>query len=80
MRAHALITRMIHPDLEYPFLAVLISGGHALITLAKDAESFYIFDESPMSSPGEAFDKVGRALGLSPDPHYGGVIEKLADK
>lgn len=44
--------------MEFPFLVLLISGGHCLLTLAQDVDSWKILGKSIDDAPGEAFDKV----------------------
>jgi len=61
MAAHALTVRMEN-KVEFPFLFLLISGGHCLIGIAKDIDDFTILGSSLDDSPGEALDKVARQL------------------
>ncbi|CAD5224144.1 unnamed protein product [Bursaphelenchus okinawaensis] len=80
MKAHALSARF-NNDIEFPFVALLISGGHSIIALVNDPENFQIIGQAiSSSSPGEAIDKVARILGLPATPHYGAQVEKLAEK
>jgi N6-L-threonylcarbamoyladenine synthase len=61
---------------EFPALALLISGGHTQLVLAKDWLEYEILGETRDDAVGEAFDKVARILGLS---YPGGPeISKLA--
>lgn len=41
MKAHALTCRMFH-DLQFPYLVLLVSGGHCLLTIARSIEDFDI--------------------------------------
>lgn len=59
MQAHALIARMFDTSIEFPFLVLLISGGHCLLAIARDVDDFVLLGESLNDAPGEAFDKVG---------------------
>jgi len=52
------------PDLEYPFLVLLVSGGHTEILLIKDWNNFERIGKTRDDAAGEAFDKVARLLGL----------------
>jgi N6-L-threonylcarbamoyladenine synthase len=62
----------------FPLLALLISGGHTELVLAKDWFSYKIIGETRDDALGEAFDKVARILGL---PYPGGPeISRLASK
>ncbi|KAG0698858.1 glycoprotease family-domain-containing protein [Suillus ampliporus] len=68
MQAHALTPLLTTPtaDLpQFPFLTLLISGGHTLLLLASSLTSFQILATTADASIGRAFDKVARALGLS---------------
>jgi N6-L-threonylcarbamoyladenine synthase len=63
---------------EFPALALLISGGHTELVLAKDWSKYKIIGETRDDAVGEAFDKVARMLGL---PYPGGPqISKLAEE
>lgn len=57
MEAHALTIRMID-DVHFPFLVLLISGGHCLLAIAQNVNKFLLLGETFDDSPGEAFDKV----------------------
>lgn len=46
MRAHALSGLLVRPQTEFPFLSVLISGGHSLFALANSPEDFKILGEN----------------------------------
>lgn len=81
MRAHSIVARLIKNDLEFPYLSLLISGGHSLIVIVNSAENFEIVGESISGSLGECIDKLARELGIEPEgPHYGAALEKLAKK
>ena len=58
MRAHALSSRLVDDSIEYPFLSLLISGGHCLLVLVKSASDFDIIGLDNTTSPGECLDKV----------------------
>lgn len=61
MQAHALMARMEN-KIEFPFLVLLISGGHCLLALVNDVNDFKLLGKSVDDAPGEAFDKVSRRL------------------
>jgi N6-L-threonylcarbamoyladenine synthase len=66
----------IDSDLEPPFVALLVSGGHTQILHFESYERGTILGQTIDDAVGEAFDKVGRLLGLS---YPGGpVIDRLA--
>ncbi|XP_055841670.1 probable tRNA N6-adenosine threonylcarbamoyltransferase, mitochondrial [Episyrphus balteatus] len=64
MEAHALTVRM-EQKVEFPFLCLLISGGHSQLVFIKKATEFYLLGESLDDAPGEAFDKISRRLRLN---------------
>jgi putative glycoprotease GCP len=75
MAGHIYAARFVKP-LEFPLLALLVSGGHTeLVYMAEDG-SFEIIGETRDDAAGEAYDKVGRVLGL-PYPS-GKEIDRLA--
>ncbi len=53
-----------HPDLEPPFICLIVSGGHTHLVIMKDYGEFEILGRTRDDAAGEAFDKVARALGL----------------
>jgi len=63
--------------IQFPALALLISGGHTELVLMKDWGQYEILGQTKDDAVGEAFDKVARVLGL---PYPGGPqISKLAE-
>ena len=65
-------------NLEFPLLALVISGGHTELVLMDKDYSFEILGQTQDDAVGEAFDKVARQMGLS---YPGGpIIDKLAQK
>ncbi len=63
-------------EVPFPFLALLVSGGHTALFLVKDWENLYLLGHTQDDSAGEAFDKTAKLLGLS---YPGGpIISKLA--
>ena len=78
MEAHLLALMLEKNTPEYPFLALLVSGGHTQIVNVKAPGVFKILGESIDDAAGEAFDKTAKILGL---PYPGGpAISALADK
>mgnify|MGYP004701394713 CR=1 FL=1 len=62
--------------LEYPLLALVVSGGHTELVLLKEEFSFEILGSTQDDAIGEAYDKVARVMGL---PYPGGPhIDRLA--
>ncbi len=78
---HHLEGHLLAPFLEqqaphFPFLALLVSGGHTMLLEAKALGDYHILGESVDDAAGEAFDKTARLLGL---PYPGGpAIAALA--
>ena len=63
-------------DPIFPSLGVVISGGHTFLVLIEDIGTYKLIGKTVDDAVGEAFDKVGKLLGL---PYPGGPsIEKLA--
>ena len=75
LEGHALTVRLTD-NVEFPFLLLLVSGGHSQILITKDLGSYIKIGQTIDDSVGEAFDKVAQMLGLE---YPGGPkIEKLA--
>lgn len=53
-----------NPDLELPFVCLIVSGGHTHLVIVKDYGEFEIIGHTRDDAAGEAFDKVARAVGL----------------
>lgn len=65
-----------NPDLEPPFLCLVVSGGHTHLVKVLDYGKYEILGKTRDDAAGEAFDKVARAIGLG---YPGGPkIEKVA--
>lgn len=63
-------------DLEPPFIALLVSGGHTQIVYFKSYQESEILGKTLDDAAGEAYDKVARLMGL---PYPGGaLVDKLA--
>ncbi len=75
LEAHALTARLTS-DIEFPYLLLLISGGHCQILIAHKVGKYTKLGETIDDALGEAFDKVAQMLGL---PYPGGpAVEKMA--
>jgi N6-L-threonylcarbamoyladenine synthase len=64
LEGHALSARLIEPNLKFPFLLLLVSGGHCQIIEAQDVGSYNILGSTIDDAVGEAFDKVSKMMGL----------------
>lgn len=70
IRGHIAANYLTHPQLEPPFLCLVVSGGHSHIIQVKDYTKFDIIGRTRDDAAGEAFDKAARVLGF----HYPGGI------
>ena len=78
LEGHLMSPIMEFPEISMPFICLLVSGGHSMIVDVKEKGSYEILGQSQDDAVGEAFDKVGKLLGL---PYPGGPhVEKLASK
>ncbi len=76
IHGHVAAAYLTHPDLEPPFLALVVSGGHTSIYEVTDYTAFTEIGGTRDDAAGEAFDKIGRVIGL---PYPGGAaLDKLA--
>ena len=76
IRGHIAANYVENPDLEPPFLCLVVSGGHTHLVIVKDYGEFEILGRTRDDAAGEAFDKVARAIGLG---YPGGPkIDKLS--
>ncbi|WP_407857058.1 tRNA (adenosine(37)-N6)-threonylcarbamoyltransferase complex transferase subunit TsaD [Enterococcus hailinensis] len=64
MAGHIYAARLVQP-LEFPLMALLVSGGHTELVYMAENGSFEIIGETRDDAAGEAYDKVGRVLGLN---------------
>lgn len=65
-------------EIKFPFIALVVSGGHTSLFFVKDFKRIEILGQTQDDACGEAFDKVAKILGLG---YPGGpLIEKLAKK
>lgn len=77
LRGHIAANYLSHPELEPPFLCLVVSGGHSNIVLCENYTSFRVLARTRDDAAGEAFDKAARAMGI---PYPGGVeMDKLAE-
>lgn len=76
IEGHIAANYISYPELEPPFLCLIISGGHTHLVHIKDYTEFEILGKTRDDAIGEAFDKVARVIGLE---YPGGPkIDKLA--
>ncbi|MDH4043438.1 MAG: tRNA (adenosine(37)-N6)-threonylcarbamoyltransferase complex transferase subunit TsaD [Gemmatimonadota bacterium] len=76
LEGHLFAPTLEDPDLEPPFVALLVSGGHTLLLEVEAWGRYRLLGETRDDAAGEAFDKVGTLLGVG---YPGGpAIERLA--
>ncbi|XP_077175573.1 tRNA N6-adenosine threonylcarbamoyltransferase, mitochondrial isoform X2 [Paroedura picta] len=84
MEAHALTIRAIS-QVEFPFLVLLLSGGHCILAVARGISDFLLLGQTVDIAPGDMLDKVARRLSLQQHPECSGLsggkaIEKMAQR
>ncbi len=78
IRGHIAANYIAYPDLEPPFLCLVVSGGHTMIIEVKDYTDMNILGTTLDDAAGECFDKVGRVLGM---PYPGGsAVDRAAQQ
>lgn len=78
MEGHLLVPLLEDPQITFPFLALLVSGGHTLLVEVTQIGHYEILGQSLDDAAGEAFDKTAKLLGL---PYPGGPqIQQLAQQ
>lgn len=70
LRSHIAANYLTYPDLEPPFLCLVVSGGHSHIVTVNDYTDFSVIGKTRDDAAGECMDKSARAMGL---PYPGGV-------
>ena len=78
IRGHIAANYLAYPELEPPFLCLVVSGGHTMIIDVKDYTDMEILGTTLDDAAGECFDKVGRVLCM---PYPGGAaLDKAAQR
>lgn len=76
LEGHALSPRLVDPDLQFPYLLLLVSGGHCQLLEVRGVGDYRRLATTIDDAAGEAFDKAAKLLGLG---YPGGpAIEELA--
>ena len=76
VKAHVAAAYLEYPQLEPPFTALVVSGGHTSIYSVTDYTTFDEIGATRDDAAGEAFDKIGRVIGM---PYPGGAaMDKIA--
>ena len=78
LEAHIYVNILSDPNLDFPFVCLLVSGGHTQLWLVNELGKYTLLGQTRDDAAGEAFDKGARILGLG---YPGGPeIEKTAKK
>jgi N6-L-threonylcarbamoyladenine synthase len=78
LEGHILASFLESPAPEFPFLSLVVSGGHTSLYIAEDFRTFRELGRTRDDAAGEAYDKVSKLLGLG---YPGGpLIDSLAQK
>ena len=76
LEGHLLSPLLEDPAPSFPFLALVVSGGHTTLYLAEDIGKYIVLGSTRDDAAGEAYDKTARLLGLG---YPGGpVVDRLA--
>lgn len=76
IRGHIAANYLAYPELEPPFLCLVVSGGHTMLVDVQDYTKMEILGTTLDDAAGECFDKVARVLGM---PYPGGAaLDKAA--
>jgi len=78
MEGHLLAPMLENPAPDFPFVALLVSGGHTLLVEVQGIGQYRILGDTLDDAVGEAFDKTAKLLGL--DYPGGPVLAKLAQQ
>jgi N6-L-threonylcarbamoyladenine synthase len=78
LEAHLFASLLEQPDLGWPLVVLLVSGGHTLLIEVSEPGSYRLLGQTIDDAAGEAFDKVARFLGLG---YPGGpAIDRVAEE
>lgn len=78
LEAHILAAKLSCPELEFPFTALLVSGGHTQLIEARALGNYHLLGDTLDDAVGEAFDKTAKLMGIA---YPGGPkLAKLADE
>ena len=85
LQGHALAARLETDDCPFPFLALIVSGGHTQLVYCRDVGKYKLIGTTLDDSIGESFDKIARMLAVpSRHPitmqpaHPGAAVEAYA--
>ncbi|MBM2846675.1 MAG: tRNA N6-adenosine threonylcarbamoyltransferase, partial [Bacteroidetes bacterium] len=76
MEGHLYSNFLAEPKPSYPFLSLIVSGGHTMLVVVDEPFKHTLLGETRDDAAGEAFDKVAKMLGLG---YPGGpIVDKMA--
>lgn len=76
MEGHIFANFLVNKELKPPFLSLVVSGGHTMLVVVKDYNTFEVLGQTRDDAAGESFDKIARVMGY---PYPGGPhIDELA--
>ena len=77
LEAHLLAAGLDTPSLDFPYIVLLVSGGHTQLIEARALGEYHLLGDTLDDAVGEAFDKTAKLMGI---PYPGGAeLAKLAD-
>ncbi len=74
--AHGYVARLAYSQMELPFRALVVSGGHTVVLEYEDIDKVYLIADTRDDAMGEVLDKVGRVMGI--DYPAGPHIDSMA--
>lgn len=78
LEAHLLAAKLADSSLQFPFVVLLVSGGHTQLIEARALGEYHILGDTLDDAVGEAFDKTAKLMGI---PYPGGAkLAALADE
>lgn len=77
LEGHALSPRLVDKNITFPYLLLLVSGGHCQLLIVNGVGSYQRLGTTIDDAPGEAFDKVAKLIGLG---YPGGPAIEVASK
>lgn len=78
LEAHLLAARLDSDDLDFPFIALLVSGGHSQLVLVNALGDYVLLGDTLDDAAGEAFDKTAKLMGI--EYPGGSKLAVLADR
>ncbi len=78
LEAHLMAAKLDSPDLPFPFIALLVSGGHSQLIQVNALGDYQLLGDTLDDAAGEAFDKTAKLMGI--DYPGGAKLAALADR